>query len=75
MCLAVPGKVLEIQGDDPLLRCARVSFAGVIKNTMLVPQRGHDNIAANVTLATLKAGDTLESLMLRVMGSLVVAAE
>jgi hydrogenase expression/formation protein HypC len=35
MCLAVPGKVLSIQGDDPLLRTARVSFAGVIKNVSL----------------------------------------
>ncbi|MBW7893838.1 MAG: HypC/HybG/HupF family hydrogenase formation chaperone [Opitutaceae bacterium] len=35
MCLAVPGKVLEIQGDDPILRTARVSFAGVIKNVSL----------------------------------------
>lgn len=35
MCLAVPGKVIEIQGDDPLLRSARVSFAGVIKNVSL----------------------------------------
>lgn len=31
MCLAVPGKVVEIVGDDPLLRSAKVSFAGVIK--------------------------------------------
>jgi len=31
MCLAVPGKVIEILGDDPLLRSARVSFGGVIK--------------------------------------------
>jgi hydrogenase expression/formation protein HypC len=31
MCLAVPGQVLEIVGDDPLLRAAKVSFAGVIK--------------------------------------------
>jgi hydrogenase expression/formation protein HypC len=31
MCLAVPGKVLEIVGDDPLLRAAKVSFSGVIK--------------------------------------------
>jgi hydrogenase expression/formation protein HypC len=31
MCLAVPGKVLEIVGDDPLLRSAKVSFAGVVK--------------------------------------------
>jgi GGDEF domain-containing protein len=50
-------------------------IAGLIKNTMLVPQRGRDNVAANVTLATLKAGDTLDSLMSRVMDSRVVAAE
>jgi hydrogenase expression/formation protein HypC len=31
MCLAVPGKVLEIVGEDPLLRAAKVSFAGVVK--------------------------------------------
>lgn len=31
MCLAVPGKVIEIQGNDPFLRSARVSFAGVVK--------------------------------------------
>lgn len=35
MCLAVPGKVIEIHGDDPLLRSARVSFAGVIKEVSL----------------------------------------
>ncbi len=35
MCLAVPGKVIEIFGDDPLLRTARVSFAGVIKKVSL----------------------------------------
>lgn len=31
MCLAVPGKVVEIIGDDPLLRSAKVSFSGVVK--------------------------------------------
>jgi hydrogenase expression/formation protein HypC len=35
MCLAVPGKVIEIHGDDPLLRSARVSFAGVVKQVSL----------------------------------------
>ncbi|HEY5550702.1 MAG TPA: HypC/HybG/HupF family hydrogenase formation chaperone [Opitutaceae bacterium] len=35
MCLAVPGKVLEIIGDDPLLRSAKVSFAGVVKAVSL----------------------------------------
>ena len=32
-------------------------------------------LTANVTLATLKAGDTLDSLMQRVLGSRMVAAE
>ena len=31
MCLAIPGKLLDLQGDDPLLRSGRVSFNGVIK--------------------------------------------
>lgn len=35
MCLAVPGKVIEVLGDDPLLRAARVSFAGVVKQVSL----------------------------------------
>jgi hydrogenase expression/formation protein HypC len=35
MCLAIPGKVIDISGDDPLLRSARVSFSGVIKTVSL----------------------------------------
>lgn len=35
MCLAVPGKLLSIQGDDPLERSGRVSFGGVIKEVSL----------------------------------------
>lgn len=35
MCLAVPGKVLEIAGDDPLTRMARVAFGGVVKKVNL----------------------------------------
>jgi GGDEF domain-containing protein len=60
------------------LRSAHVvarRIAGALKNTMLAPDREHDEIAANVTLATLKNGDTLDSLMLRVLGSRMVAAE
>ena len=36
---------------------------------------GAARVTANITLATLKAGDTLDSLMMRVMDSRVVAAE
>jgi hydrogenase expression/formation protein HypC len=54
MCLAVPGKVLDIQGDDPLLRSGRVSFAGVIKNVSLtcVPEaKVGDYVLVHVGLA------------------------
>jgi len=35
MCLAVPGKIVEISEGDPLLRSAKVSFAGVVKHVSL----------------------------------------
>jgi hydrogenase expression/formation protein HypC len=35
MCLAVPGKILDIVGDDPYLRAGRVSFGGVVKQVSL----------------------------------------
>ena len=35
MCLAVPGKILEIAGDDSYLRAGRVSFGGVVKQVSL----------------------------------------
>ena len=50
-------------------------IAGTLRNTMLVAPRPRDKTVANVTLATLKAGDNLDSLLMRVMGSGVVAAE
>ena len=35
MCLAVPGKVISIEGDDPVLRSGRVDFSGVVKRVNL----------------------------------------
>jgi hydrogenase expression/formation protein HypC len=36
MCLAVPGRVVEIAAEpDPALRCAKVDFAGVRKDVCL----------------------------------------
>jgi hydrogenase expression/formation protein HypC len=35
MCLAVPGKIIHIEGDDPLERSAKVNFSGIIKNVNL----------------------------------------
>lgn len=40
MCLAVPGKVLEIDPSDDLMRKARVSFGGAVReiSLALVPE-------------------------------------
>jgi PleD family two-component response regulator len=60
------------------LRSAHVvsrRIAGTLKNAMAVPHHAADLITANVTLATLKNGDTPDSLMQRVLGNRMVAAE
>jgi hydrogenase expression/formation protein HypC len=36
MCLAIPGKVIEVtESEDPLFRSGRVSFAGIVKTIQL----------------------------------------
>jgi len=41
VCLAIPGKILEIQGEEPL-RNARVQFGGIVRQVCLnfVPEAG-----------------------------------
>jgi hydrogenase expression/formation protein HypC len=40
MCLAVPGKIVSIEGTDPVFRTGQVSFGGVAKriNLAYVPE-------------------------------------
>ena len=35
MCLAIPGQIESISGDDPVTRMGRVNFGGVIKEASL----------------------------------------
>jgi hydrogenase expression/formation protein HypC len=35
MCLAIPGKIESISGDDPLTRMGRVNFSGIVKEACL----------------------------------------
>ncbi len=39
MCLAVPGQIISISGDDPLTRTGKVSFGGTVRevNVACVP--------------------------------------
>ena len=76
MCLAVPGQIIEIIGDDPFLRSAKVSFAGVIKLISLActPEaRLGDFVLVHVgvaisTVDPKEAGETLQ--YLKTMGEL-----
>ncbi len=59
MCLAIPGKILSITDeDDALLRTARVSFGGIVKEISLagVPEAKLDDhviVHAGFALARL----------------------
>ena len=35
MCLAVPGKIISIEGTDPLLRSGCLNFGGIVKEVNL----------------------------------------
>lgn len=35
MCLGIPGEILEIHGDEPLTRTAKVQFGGIYKEIYL----------------------------------------
>ncbi|MBO0857442.1 MAG: HypC/HybG/HupF family hydrogenase formation chaperone [Chloracidobacterium sp.] len=54
MCLAVPGEIVSIEGDDPILRDGKVNFGGVVKriNLSLVPEaKIGDYVIVHVGLA------------------------
>ena len=60
MCLAVPGKVMSVSGDEPLLRTGRVSFGGIVKevNLACVPEAGvGDYVLVHVGLAISKVDE------------------
>jgi hydrogenase expression/formation protein HypC len=68
MCLAVPGKILSVTGDEALQRVGRVSFGGIIKevNLACVPEAEvgdyvivHDGLAIS-TVDQEEAERTLE---------------
>jgi len=76
MCLAVPGRILSIEGDDPILRSGKVDFAGVLKrvNLSYVPDANvGDYVLVHVGFA-LSIVDEVEAVKvfeyLRTMGDL-----
>ncbi len=45
MCLAIPGNINSISGDDPLTRTGKVNFGGIVKDVNLayVPEANVDD--------------------------------
>ena len=69
MCLAVPGELLEVEGDDPLTREGRVAFAGVVRrvNLAYVPEAraGHYVLVhAGFAIAVIDEAEALRTLAL-----------
>ncbi len=67
MCLAIPGQVLSIEGDDPLMREARVSFGGLVRrvNIAFVPEVAvgdHVLVHAGFAIAIVDAAEAARTL-------------
>lgn len=61
MCLAVPGKIISITGEESLGRMGRVSFGGVVKEVSLayVPDADiGDYVIVHVGFALSKVDET-----------------
>jgi hydrogenase expression/formation protein HypC len=54
MCLAVPGKIVSIEGQDQIMRAGRVNFGGIVKevNLSYVPEaKVNDYVIVHVGFA------------------------
>jgi hydrogenase expression/formation protein HypC len=54
MCLAIPGKIESVSGDDPLTRMGKINFGGIFKEASLayVPEaRVGDYVIVHVGFA------------------------
>lgn len=61
MCLAIPGKLLDITGETPLTRVGRADFGGIVKevNLAYVPEaRVGDHILVHVGFAIAVIDET-----------------
>jgi hydrogenase expression/formation protein HypC len=65
MCLAVPGKIEEITGIEPILRTGKVNFNGIVKTIHLgyVPEAkvgDYVNVHAGFAIAVLNEDEATE---------------
>ncbi|WP_434666904.1 HypC/HybG/HupF family hydrogenase formation chaperone [Paraburkholderia sp. A3BS-1L] len=67
MCLAVPGEILSIDGDDPLTRQGRIAFGGIVKhaNLAFVPEAKPGDyvlVHAGLAIAVIDEDEALKTL-------------
>ena len=81
MCLAVPGRILSVCGDDPLTRLGRVDFGGIIKeiNLAFVPEAcvgGHVLVHVGFAIAVIDEAEAARVFeYLREIGEIGAIAE
>ena len=60
MCLAIPGKIVSVSGNDPLERMGKIDFGGILKEASLayVPDaRVGDYVIVHVGFALSKVDE------------------
>jgi hydrogenase expression/formation protein HypC len=67
MCLAVPGKIIKISGNDPLSRLGQIDFSGISKEISLayLPEAKQDDyviVHAGFAISLIDEEDAKESL-------------
>lgn len=67
MCLAIPGRIESVEGDDPLFRQARVRFGGVARSVSLAcaPEAGPGDyvlVHAGIAIATIDEAAAMRTL-------------
>ena len=75
MCLAVPGRIVSVSGNDPLLRVGRVDFGGAIKeiNLAYTPEaQPGDHVLVHVGFAMTVIDEAQAE---RILGDLRTIAE
>lgn len=78
MCLAIPGRVVTVCGEDPLLRTGRIDFGGIVKeiNLSYTPEaQAGDYVLAHVGFAMAVIDEAEAQRMLETLRELASQVE
>ena len=78
MCLAIPGRIESISGDDPLTRMGKVNFGGILKDACLayVPHANiGDYVIVHVGFALSRLDETEANQVFEYLKQMEVLAE